>query len=227
MDKTQAQILKHHGGDGEHARSMITSSYQRRHDIEFWEFWNAQMGSVIDKGDVLVDLGAGIGQFVNDLALRYPNNTALGIEAASYMLTAQMAMNENARMLQDDLNDPQAQIEPGKVATVMANMLVHELPQPVLMFKAVYQWLKVGGRFCIIDLVRQPLSDYLEHKYPEQGLWNQAIKREEVEDVFDHFLEHNRYHADDILYMLTSLGFKVIENTPQRGGRFVRIVVEK
>lgn len=227
MDKTQAQILKHHGGDGEHARSMITSTYERRHDIEFWEFWNAQMGRAISKDDCLVDLGAGIGQFVNDLALRYPNNTALGIEAAEYMLTAQMEMVENARLLQDDLNDPQAQIEAGKVAAVMANMLVHELPQPILMFKAVYQWLKVGGRFCIIDLVRQPLSDYLEHKYPENRLWNEAIGRDEVEDVFEHFLEHNRYHADDIIYMLTSIGFKVIEHTPQRGGRFVRIVVEK
>ncbi|WP_373019166.1 trans-aconitate 2-methyltransferase [Thiomicrorhabdus sp.] len=227
MEKTQAQILKHHGGNGEHAREMITSTYERRHDIEFWEFWNAQMGTVIKPGEGLLDLGAGIGQFMNDLALRYPRNTVLGIEAAPYMLTAQIAMAENCRMLKDDLNEPQANIADESLAAVMANMLVHELPQPVLMFKAVYRWLKPGGRFCIIDLVRQPLADYLTHRYPEKTLWTEEVGRDEVEDVFDHFLEHNRYHADDILFMLTSLGFNVIECTPQRDGRFVRIVVEK
>lgn len=227
MEKTQAQILRHHGGDAEYARKMITESYQRRHDIAFWEFWNAQMGTTITKGDALMDLGAGIGQFVEDLALRYPDNTVVGIDAAEYMLTAQISLLENARMLKADLNEPEIHIEPGKAACVMANMLVHELPQPVNMFKAVYQWLKPGGRFCIIDLVRQPLEDYLTHKYPNAELWNSEVPRDEIEDVFEHFLEHNRYHADDIIFMLKSIGFNVVENTPQRGGRFVRIVVEK
>ncbi|MDX1353779.1 MAG: class I SAM-dependent methyltransferase [Thiomicrorhabdus sp.] len=227
MEKTQAQILRHHGGDAEHARTMITQTYAKRHDVDFWEFWNAQMGVAIAKGDVLLDLGAGIGQFVEDLAIRYPDNTVVGIDAAEYMLIAQLSLPENARMLKDDLNEPVANIGEGKAATVMANMLVHELPQPINMFKAVYKWLKPGGRFCIIDLVRQPLEEYLTHKYPNAELFNSDVSRDEIEDVFEHFLEHNRYHADDILFMLKSLGFKVIENSPQRGGRFVRIVVEK
>lgn len=227
MEKTQAQILRHHGGDGEHARQMITQTYDARHDIEFWEFWNAQMATAIQKDDCLLDLGAGTGLFVNDLALRYPHNLIVGIEAADYMLVAQEPLPDNARIIKDDLNQPKANIKAGHVATVMANMLVHELPQPVGMFKSVYQWLKPGGRFCIIDLVRQPLADYLEHKYPEAGLFSQEMNRAELEDIFEHFLEHNRYHADDILYMLTGVGFKVVEVTPQKEGRFVRIVVEK
>ncbi|QCU90656.1 class I SAM-dependent methyltransferase [Thiomicrorhabdus sediminis] len=227
LEKTQAQILRHHGGDAEHAREMITQSYQRRHDTDFWEFWNEQMAPVIDRNEVLLDLGAGIGQFVDDLALRYEHNTVIGIDAAEYMLVAQLALPKNARMLKDDLNQPQANIHNHSVATVMANMLVHELPQPINMFKAVYQWLKPGGRFCIIDLVRQPLADYLSHKYPQAEIFNEQVSREELEDVFEHFLEHNRYHADDIVYMLKGVGFKVIEVTPQRDGRFVRIVVEK
>nr|WP_246261867.1 class I SAM-dependent methyltransferase [Thiomicrorhabdus cannonii] len=227
IEKTQAQILKHHGGDGEHAREMITATYERRHDVAFWEFWNAQLGGAIDKGDLLLDLGAGVGQFVGDLALRYPHNTAIGIEAAPYMLAAQLPLADNARMLVDDLNDPQAAIADGSVAAVMANMLVHELPQPVLMFKAVYRWMKTGGRFCVIDLVRQPLESYLEHKYPDRAVWTAEASREMLEDTFEHFLEHNRYHADDLIYMLTACGFKLVENTPIRDGRMVRIVVEK
>lgn len=227
IEKTQAQILKHHGGDGEHAREMITSTYERRHDTVFWEFWNAQLGGAINKGDLLLDLGAGVGQFVSDLALRYPHNTAIGIEAAPYMLAAQLPLPDNARLLVDDLNDPQAAIAENSVAAVMANMLVHELPQPVLMFKAIYRWMKTGGRFCVIDLVRQPLESYLEHKYPDRAVWTSEASREMLEDTFEHFLEHNRYHADDLIYMLTACGFKVVENTPIRDGRMVRIVVEK
>jgi SAM-dependent methyltransferase len=227
MEKTQAQILKHHGGNGSKARDLITQSYERRHDAEFWAFWDEQMASVIAQGDCLLDLGAGVGQFVNDLALRYPQHAVVGIDAADYMLVAQQSLPENSRMLKDDLNAPQSNIEAGNVATVMASMLVHELPQPINMFKAVYEWLKPGGRFCIIDLVRRPLSEYLEHKYPDGQLFKTEVERDEIEDVFQHFLEHNRYHADDIIYMLTGVGFKVIENTPQRDGRFVRIVVEK
>lgn len=227
LEKTQQQILKHHGGDGEFARKMVTQSYERRHDNAFWEFWNAQLGTQVNRHDVLMDLGAGIGQFVEDLAIRYPENTVIGIDAAEYMLTAQVTLPDNARMLKDDLNEPQAHVEANTVAAVMANMLVHELPQPVKMFKAVYQWLKPGGRFCIIDLVRQPLENYMEHKYPEGALWNSEIARDEIEEVFEHFLEHNRYHTEDLIYMLKSCGFSMIESTPQREGRFIRIVVEK
>lgn len=225
LEKTQAQILSHHGGDPEFARKMITQSYDRRHDTAFWEFWNAQMAPVISKGDVLLDLGAGIGQFAEDLAIRYADNKVVGIDAADYMLAAQLSLPENAHLLKDDLNEPQAHLEAGSVAVVMANMLVHELPQPVNLFKAVHRWLKPGGRFCVIDLVRQPLKDYLNHKYPDAGLWQTEIEREQIEDVFQHFLEHNRYHADDLIYMLEAAGFTLIENTPN--GRFVRLVVEK
>ncbi|NPA72862.1 MAG: class I SAM-dependent methyltransferase [Gammaproteobacteria bacterium] len=227
MKETQAQILKHHGGDGEFARKMVTQSYARRHDEDFWQFWNDSMAPAIAEGDSLLDLGAGVGQFVNDLAQRYPNNKVVGIDAADYMLAAQEVLPENGRLIKDDLNAPEANILAGSVAAVMANMLVHELPQPITMFKAVYQWMKPGARFCIIDLVRQPLEAYLEHKYPDGAVFEKAIERAEIESVFEHFLEHNRYHADDILYMLQGVGFKVLENTPQRGGRFVRIVVEK
>ncbi len=227
MEKTQKQILKHHGGDGEHARQMITQTYERRHDADFWRFWDAQMGSVLRENDRLLDLGAGTGKFVRDLATRYPENSVIGVDAADYMLVAQEALPDNGRMIKADLNEPQVTIEEGRVAAAMANMLVHELPQPINLFKSVYKWLKPGGRFCIIDLVRQPLAEYLEHKFPDNKLFATEVEREEIEGVFEHFLEHNRYHAEDIIYMLKGVGFTVIENTPQNNRRLVRIVVEK
>lgn len=226
------QILRHHGGDAEHARKMITESYDRRHDVDFWEFWNAQMGTVIEKGDLILDLGAGIGQFVNDLALRYADSKVIGVEAADYMYAAQMTLPENAVILQADLTSGVLPIENGRVATVMANMLIHELPQPVTLFRGVFQWLKPGGRFCMIDLVRQPLQSYLEHKFPEGEIWktepdsqSSEAQKQKIEEVFEHFLEHNRYHTEDLIYMLEAIGFKTVEVTPY--SRFVRIVVEK
>jgi len=225
MEKTQQQILRHHGGDGDFARKMITQSYERRHGEDFWQFWNQQVAVSVAAGDVLMDLGAGVGQFVNDLALHYPQNRAIGIEAAEYMLAAAMSLPENGRLVRGDLMAPQDWVEEGQVAAVMANMLLHELTQPVTLIKAVYQWLKPGGRWCIIDLVRQPLQSYLEHKFPENSLWNEAVAHEKIEDVFEHFLEHNRYHAEDLIYLLQSAGFELIEQTPIN--RTVRLVVQK
>lgn len=227
LETTQQQILKHHGGDGQHAREMITSTYERRHDLEFWKFWNSTVAKHFEDGDGILDMGAGIGQFVKDCALRYPTAKVYGIEAAPYMLENPLELPKNAEILVDDLSDPKSDFEAGALAMIMANMVVHELVQPVKMFRAAYQWLKPGGRFCIIDLVRQPLSNYLQHRYQGTDLWAESTSVADLEDAFEHFLEHNRYHAEDLEFMLSDVGFELIEVTPQREGRFVRIVAEK
>jgi predicted methyltransferase len=72
------------------------------------------------------------------------------------MLEHTVELPNNARIVEDDLNLPQADIAPGSVSMVMANMVVHELTQPIKMFKAAYDWLKPGGRLCVVDVVRQP-----------------------------------------------------------------------
>lgn len=225
--QTQQQILRHHGGDADKARQMITETYSSRFDEAFWQFWQDSMAPVISKGDVLLDLGAGIGQFVKDLAERYPENQSVGVDVVDYMLDAQLVLPENGQIIADDLNNPQAAIDKNSVATIMASLVVHELPQPINLFKAAYDWLKPGGRFCVIDLIRQPLADYLSHKYPQSEVFNQGIARKELEDVFEHFLEHNRYHKEDLLFMLEGVGFKVLFDEVLPNGRMVRLVLEK
>lgn len=227
MEKTEQQILRHHGGDGEHARKMITQTYADRHDDAFWEFWAQHIDVVIQPDDGLMDFGAGTGLFVQDLAQRYPHCKVIGIEAAPYMLSAPVVLPDNARIQAGDLNEPGLVIAENSVAAIMTNMVVHELIQPVLMFQAAYRWLKPGGRFCIIDLVRQPLQDYLTHKYPNAEISQGELTRASLEDAFEHFLEHNRYHAADIIYMLEATGFTLVEQTALKNGRMVRLVVEK
>ena len=227
MQKNQQQILRHHGGDGEHARKMISQTYAERHNEAFWQFWAQQIEPVMKAGDGLMDLGAGTGLFVQALAQRYPDSTIVGIEAAPYMLDALVDLPDNAKVLADDLNEPTELVEAESIAAIMCNMLVHELIQPVLMFQAAYRWLKPGGRLCVIDLVRQPLQNYLTHKYPNAELTNAKLSRDQLEDAFEHFLEHNRYHAPDIIYMLQTSGFKMVEQTELKNGRMVRLVAEK
>ncbi|MBE0494079.1 MAG: class I SAM-dependent methyltransferase [Thiomicrospira sp.] len=227
MQQTQQQILRHHGGDGENARQMISQTYAERHDESFWQFWMQSVQPVIQAGDGLMDLGAGTGLFVQDLAQRYPESNVIGIEAAPYMLEALVDLPSNARIELDDLNEPGLVVADNSVAVIMTNLVVHEVIQPVLMFQAAYRWLKPGGRFCVIDLVRQPLEDYLTQRYPQAEISQGKLKREELENAFEHFLEHNRYHAADLLYMLTACGFKLLEQAPLKNGRMVRLLVEK
>jgi ubiquinone/menaquinone biosynthesis C-methylase UbiE len=225
MQKTKAQILKHHGGNAEHARKMITTSYGRRHDEKFWQFWQQKVAKNHQEGDGIVDLGAGIGQFINDCANHYPSSLVYGIDAADYMVQHSLDLPNNAKLIQDDLHNPTVEIKDNSLSMVMANMVVHELTQPIKMFKATYSWLKKGGRFCVIDLVRQPLEEYLAYKYQQTSLAAEQTSVADLEDAFEHFLEHNRYHGEDIIYMLKECGFKLIEQ--KKTGRFIRILVEK
>ena len=227
IQATQNQILKHHGGDAEVARERITGNFEQRHDAVFWDFWEKHVATHYQSGDAVVDLGAGIGQFVDACARRYPDAQVTGLEIAPYMLAEPIALPSNGRIIVDDLNEPSADIAPNSAAMVMANMVVHELTQPIKMFRAAHRWLKVGGRLCVIDVVRRPLRDYLQRRYPDTQMWRAETTRADLEDAFEHFLEHNRYHPEDIVFMLESGGFKLISCESLRDGVQTRIVVEK
>ncbi|AZR81677.1 hypothetical protein AYJ59_04895 [Thiomicrospira sp. S5] len=71
------------------------------------------------------------------------------------------------------------------------------------------------------------LEDYLEHRYTETQVWGDDTTVADLEDAFEHFQEHNRYHPDDIVYMLELGGFKLVDRLSYRNDRFVRLVVEK
>ncbi len=227
IEKTQAQLLKHHGGNGYQASLMIANSYDVRHDRAFWQFWDETVACHYHSGDGVLDLGAGIGQFVRDCANRYPESSVYGIDAATYMVNDAVILPDNATILLDDLNSPQAAIPANSLGMVMANNMVHELTQPIKMFKATYQWLKPGGRFCIIDPIRQPLQQQFDKAYSQKQLWGDETSVEALENAFEYFLEHNRYHAEDLIYLLESAGFKVADNSTLLKGKFIRLVVEK
>ncbi len=223
LQKTQQQILRHHGGDGNLARERISATYEKRHDEAFWQVWNRYITPRLEPGDTLLDLGAGIGQFVQDLGQKYPQNTIVGIEVAPYMLEGVVDLPDNARMEIIDLNNPPLEaFAPDSVGAVMANMLVHEMLQPVKMIQAVKYWLKPGGRLMVIDLIRQPLQDYLQHRYPRAELCQNTTSQADLEDAFEHFLEHNRYTDQDMKFIWEICGFDLIEESLLPNGRMKR-----
>lgn len=219
LSQTQAYLLNHHGGDGALAAHRTHSNHARNHDEQFWQFWNHWVAQSLPSDGRIADLGAGVGLFINELARNSPSLKVTGIECAPYMLEQQVALPANASMLIDDLNDPRDLFPEHSLDACIANMLIHELHQPVLLFKRAKQWLKPGSPFVIIDMVRQPLSTYINHVYPD----SLDADRNALEDAFGHFLEHNRYTPDDLTYLLERTGFRIQTVEAFKGGRAVRI----
>ena len=219
LEHTQSYLLTHHGGDGQLAAQRTQASHTRNHDESFWRFWYQWTEKTLPSDGHVVDLGAGIGLFVQTMAQRFPDLSTTGIECAPYMLERMVDLPSNGRIIIDDLNAPSSLFQKGSIDTCIANMLIHELHQPILLFKQVKHWLKPGGRLILIDMVRQPLESYLTHKHPDAT----QLERDQLEDSFQHFLEHNRYTPEDLSFMLQHCGFEVEILEPFKSGRAVRI----
>lgn len=228
--QTQIKLLKHHGGNGYRAQQAMLNSYESRHDKGFWQFWESEMAPAYKIGDAIVDLGAGAGQFVRDCALRYPQSPVFGVDAADYMLKSALRLPDNAQLILDDLSNPKIsldKINQNRCAMIMANTVVHELSQPVKMFKAVYRWLKPGGRFCVIEGIRQPLSAHINKRFTHQQIWSDDTASADLEAAFDYYFEHNQYRPEDVAFLLTECGFSLIKSEQIDDNRLMRIVVEK
>ena len=219
LQQTQSYLLTHHGGDGDLAAKRTQDSHNRNHDEAFWKFWYQWTASILPPNGHLVDLGTGVGLFIQTMSQRFPKLAVTGIECASYMLENMVSLPANARVVIDDLNAPACLFPKSSIDTCIANMLVHELHQPLMLFSQVHQWLKPGGRFILVDMVRQPLESYLIHKHPD----GTPLDRHQLEDSFQHFQEHNRYTADDLCFMLRHCGFRIDATETFKRGRAVRI----
>ena len=76
-----------------------------------------------------------------------------------------------------------------------------------------------------MDWVRAPLPLYLADS--ELAVFDRQTPVNEVEDLFIHFIEHNRFSIDDLAFMLENTGFRVLEKTPLKNGQMARILAEK
>lgn len=224
--KTEQSLARHHRDAGRFVQS-ITASFQRRHDELFWNAWQEWMEPVYSGQPVVLDLGAGTGQFIKALAERHPGMRAIGIEVAPYMLDAVEDLPAGCEMLAEDLHEPHLPLEDGSVDAVMCSVVLHEMDQPLRALQELSRVMRRGGRFYLADWVRAPLEVYVRQQTDEERVFGSVISTDELDEFFIHFMEHNRFSREDLVYLLNKTGFAVIHSELLKEGRYTRIIAEK
>ncbi len=225
LEDTRQFLHRHHGCDGNKAAERTVTSHKRNHDDDFWAFWNRHIAN----GENLhvVDLGCGPALFLKQLAEQHPDYALTGIEIAPYMLARIDDKPDSLDIRITDLNAPGDDVfPPQSIDACLANMLVHELFQPVILFQRLRHWIKPGGVLILTDNVRQPLENFLRHKYPCTDFSSDALSPQDMNDCFRDYFEHNRYTAEELLRLLQLCGFKLLEQQTLKGGRATRIAVQ-
>jgi arsenite methyltransferase len=226
LQQTQAMLAKHHR-DGERFAELMKQTFADRVNEVFWAEWDRWITPVYSAAPVVVDLGTGPGLFLRALAERTPGMRAIGVECAPYMLQAVGELPAGCEMVSEDLHDPRLPLADGSVDAVNASVVLHEMNQPLRTLREVHRCLKPGGRFYIHDWVRAPLEIYIRAQTEEARVFDSATPVDELEDLFVHFIEHNRFSRDDLVYLLNMSGFAVLHSALSKEGRFARIVAEK
>ena len=226
LERTQAMLAKHHR-DGQRFAQMMRESYPARYDEYFWQAWDKWMDPVIPESAVMMDLGSAIGLFITDLKRRYPDSLVYGVECAPYMLENMEPLPEGVEVLVEDLHDPHFPLEENSVDGVYCSVVLHEMHQPVKALMEVNRVLKPGGRFYLTDWVKAPLKDYITNQDDEVRVFSRDRPVDELDDLFIHFIEHNRFTREDMEYLLQMTDFKLIHSESTKEGRFARFVVEK
>ena len=224
IEQTRALLEKHHR-NGERFAQLMQETAAERFNDEFWSAWDKWIVPVYGASPLVLDLGTGPGTFLRMLAARYPGVRSVGVECAPYMLDAAGKLPAGAEIVTDDLHDPHLPLADGVADAALASVVLHEMHQPVRTLLEVRRCLKPGGRFFILDWVRAPLALYLEDK--AANLFSPETSVAELEDIFVHFVEHNRFSREDLGYLLEKTGFEVLESTPFKQGRFARVIAEK
>lgn len=226
LKHTQEMLAKHHR-DGEAFAQMMKDTFAGRFNDEFWAMWAEHIEPTLPENPTVLDIGTGPGMFLKALVERYPNGRAVGVECAEYMINAVEDLPENAQILTADLHDPHLELEDNSIDAAVASVVLHEMNQPVRALQEVHRCLKSGGRFYIMDWVRTPLNQYLDAATDGMSVFDQATPVEKLDDMFVHFIEHNRFTVDDLEFILKKTGYKVIEKSLLRNGSHARLIAEK
>ena len=226
IERTLSMLAKHHR-DGERFAEMMKQGFAERFNEAFWADWARWIEPVYGAEPVVLDLGTGPGMFLHALAERRPGIRAIGVECAPYMLDAQDQLPPGCEIISEDLHDPRLPLADGTVDAAMASVVLHEMNQPLRALQEVHRCLKPGGRLMILDWVRAPLEVYIEAQTEEARVFDPATPVDELDDLFVHFVEHNRFSREDLIYLLNMSGFAVLHSRIMRNGRYAQIIAER
>jgi len=224
LKQTQALLEKHHR-DGTAFAQLMKDTFASRFNDAFWDYWGTEIWPGIPKPAVVMDLGTGPGMFLQAVEQRFPGNTLYGVECAPYMLDAIDNLPENASIIEADLHDPKLPLGDSSVDVSLATMVLHEMHQPVKALMEVHRCLKPGGLLYVLDWVRVPLVNYLADS--DLKVFDKNTPTDQLEDLFVHFIEHNRFTIEDLIFMLNSLDFELVDHSLLNQGRHARILVKK
>ncbi|MDT8383741.1 MAG: methyltransferase domain-containing protein [Gammaproteobacteria bacterium] len=224
IQQTQAMLAKHHR-DGEAFVQTMKDTHAGRFNDDFWAVWAERVEPILSAQPLILDLGTGPALFLREVAQRHPHIRAIGVECAEYMLNATKDLPDNCEIIEADLHDPHLPLADASVDAAVASVVLHEMHQPVRALQEVQRCLKPGGIFYVLDWVRAPLAQYLQNT--ELAVFDRQTKVDELEDLFIHFIEHNRFSIDDLAFMLENTGFRVVEKTALKNGQMARLVAEK
>jgi len=222
--KTQEMLAKHHR-DGEAFAQLMKETFSNRFNEDFWAYWRDKLAPALPSAGVVLDLGTGPGMFLHAVLQRHPGVHVYGVECADYMLNAVEKLPPNAQIISADLHDPHLPLADNSVDIAVASVVLHEMHQPVKTLLELQRCLKPGALVYILDWVRAPLHVYLQNT--DLDVFAAQTPAEQLEDLFVHFIEHNRFSSADLEFLLQQCGYTVLENTPLVNGRQARILAQK
>jgi arsenite methyltransferase len=223
IDKTRDILAKHHR-NGEAFVELMKETYANRFGEAFWTTWDKYVAPLLEKDSVVLDLGTGPGLFLQDLVARHPGVRAVGVECAPWMLEVTKDLPDGCEVICEDLHDPHLPFEDASVDAALASVVLHEMHQPVRSLMEMQRCLKPGGLLFVLDWVRAPLQVYLENQEEPERAFNRDTPVDELEDLFIHFIEHNRFSSDDLQYLLEHTGFEIVHFEHYNNNRFVRLL---
>ena len=215
MNHESLHHLHDHHGDFDAFCQLMTESAKGRFGPLWWGVWDQYALPALPEAGTVLDLGCGPGGLFAPLRQRHPRVAIVGVEVQPSMLRAarNLGAQLGCRIVEADLVAP-LPLDDASVDVAVAAMVLHEMPNPLLLLREVARLLKPGGVWLIYDWVRQPLRRYVGDEPLDAG----RLQR---------FREHCLYAPDDLAFLCEHVGLEVLEVIGRRGGDYAMLAVAK